>query len=174
MHSLISIDLGNNETPNYLLQGDALQNLLAGTDDYNRQPGGVIYDNPTTESSMILPPHSDTSIYLNESYQAITPLVGELGTRNTTIYTQYSCIVHQRKNVGLIIIAIFIADLVFLRAAWTLLKWTAGWMLNRQDPRAMFCEGCAKAVYQETSLGTVKLGNTGAEGVKQRLLVDAN
>lgn len=38
----------------------------------------------------------------------------------------------------------------------------------------MFCEGCAKAVYQETNLESVKLGNTGVEGVKQRLLVDTN
>ncbi|KAL7895419.1 hypothetical protein HDV63DRAFT_406358 [Trichoderma sp. SZMC 28014] len=35
MHSRASIDLGNSNTPNYLLQGDALQNLLTGTDDYN-------------------------------------------------------------------------------------------------------------------------------------------
>ncbi|RFU75090.1 hypothetical protein TARUN_7156 [Trichoderma arundinaceum] len=88
MHSLISIDLGNNDTPNYLLRSDALQNLLAGTDDYNRQPGGVICDHPTTDSSMILPPHGDIFINLNESYQAITPLVGKLGTQNATIYTQ--------------------------------------------------------------------------------------
>lgn len=174
MHSLISVDLGNNNTPSYLLQSDALQSLLAGTDDYNRQPGGVICDNPTDQSSMILPPHSNTPIYLNESYQAITPLVGKLGTQNTTIYTQYSCTVHQRKNIGLIIIAILIADLVFLKSAWTLLNWMAVWILNRQDPRAMFCEGCAKEIYQETSPETVKLDNTGAEGVKQRLLVDGN
>lgn len=35
---------------------------------------------------MILPPHSDTSIYLNESYQAIKPLVGKLGTPSATTY----------------------------------------------------------------------------------------
>lgn len=50
------------------------------------------------------------------------------------------------------LVAILIADLVFLQAAWKVLVWSTDGVVKRQDPAAMFCEGCMKQSYNTVSL----------------------
>ncbi|KAI1381877.1 hypothetical protein F4677DRAFT_439685 [Hypoxylon crocopeplum] len=108
MHSILLIDLGNNRLPNLLLDDDSLQYALLAPDDMNRRPGGLLYDNVTGfvefYRSVYMPrPGSppgtnENLVLINESYNAFKPLVGELGTKNATILSQYLCSVPEQKS----------------------------------------------------------------------------
>jgi len=63
---------------------------------------------------------------------------------HSTIYTQYHCQIPKLKGAGTLIMAVFLADLVFLRALWWLFNWMTVWWLQRADPRTMACKGCAE------------------------------
>ncbi|KAF2498475.1 hypothetical protein BU16DRAFT_295570 [Lophium mytilinum] len=60
----------------------------------------------------------------------------------STISTTYLCQVPRQKSAGTLIIAVLVADLVFLQALWKLANLIAGKVLARQDPTGNFCEGC--------------------------------
>jgi len=161
MHSLLTVDLGNSNVPNVLTSDDGLQYILSAPDDRNRQDGGVLNRNPgvTGDYEMIGPPgvlregiSEDLLVYINESYARLAPETGPLGAEIATIYSQYACSLPVKKSTGTMLIAILIADLVFLQAAWMILTWTAEGILSRKDPKASFCEGCTKGDYSAVAL----------------------
>lgn len=64
---------------------------------------------------------------------------GPLGISPSTIYSQYLCQVAQLKPPLSLIVAILVADLVFLRALWSLTTAAMTWMVGRNDATAMHC-----------------------------------
>ncbi|KAK2730589.1 hypothetical protein CKAH01_02417 [Colletotrichum kahawae] len=150
MHSLFALDLGNCESPNLLLDEDGLRYAIIDPQDTNRFPGALL--NNFTEAVQLdngrftkLPKPSqagsEASVPLNESYSVIQPLMGPLSCNKATIAAQYLCSVPRQKSVGVMLLAIILADLVFLQAAWKLLQWIAGSrMANIRQTNV--CEGC--------------------------------
>lgn len=119
----------------------------------NRQPpNGLLYvTNPVSFQYFAqipwpgaAPPGRPGTLLLSASYDAFNPLMGKLGTTEATIFKQYLCSILERKSTGPMLLAILIADLVFLQAAWKIFKWVAETILKRQDPGAMDCDGCLK------------------------------
>lgn len=54
------------------------------------------------------------------------------------------------------LLAILIADLVFLQAAWALLVLVSDQIVERKDPSAMYCPGCVKSGgYNAIALGAL-------------------
>lgn len=165
MHSLLTIDFGNAAIPSYLTNKDDLQYLLAAPDDPNRQPGGALYQNPSLAGWNLmaeLPPpanivntSSNDWVAITDSYDAYAPLVGPLGTKPATFYSQYACSVPAQRGTGTMLLAILIADLVFLQAAWKIVTVVTDAVLMRQDPTAMNCERCGRGEYQEIELAGV-------------------
>ncbi|KAE9572967.1 hypothetical protein CGMCC3_g10993 [Colletotrichum fructicola] len=153
MHSLFALDLGNCEPPNLLLDEDGLRYAIMDPQNTNRFPGALL--NNFTEPVQLdngrftkLPKPNeagiDANVPLNESYGTIQPLMGPLSCNKATIAAQYLCSVPKQKSVGVMLLAIILADLVFLQAAWKLLQWFAdSRMANR--PQMKFCEGCLEA-----------------------------
>lgn len=74
---------------------------------------------------------------MNQSYAAYKSQTGPLETKNATIFSQYSCSVPVRKDIGTLFLAILIADLVFLQALWTILKLFADRIVARQEEMAL-------------------------------------
>ncbi|EQB47315.1 hypothetical protein CGLO_13556 [Colletotrichum gloeosporioides Cg-14] len=155
MHSLFALDLGNCDSPNLLVDEDGLNYAILDPNNSNRLPGGI-FGNFTDEDrldnhrfTMLPRPDADESLIrgtvpLVESYSTIQPLMGPLSCEKATIAAQYLCSVPKQKSVGVMLLAIVLADLVFLQAAWKLLQWTAdSRMANR--PQMKFCEGCLDA-----------------------------
>jgi hypothetical protein len=130
LYSTVLADLGQVAGPNALADKVVLQHLLS----QNREDldGG----------SVGLDVHG-VPVMSNESYNAFKDKVGPLGIDPATIYTQYSCAVPQRKDIGALIIAIVIADLVFLQALWTVLNWAATKLVSFQYPHWNYCPGCS-------------------------------
>ena len=67
---------------------------------------------------------------------------GPLGITPSVISTKYLCQVPQRKPLGDIFIAVLLADLVLLQAAWKLYTFAVDQVLVRRRPSARYCEGC--------------------------------
>ncbi len=67
----------------------------------------------------------------------------------STIYAQYQCQVPRLKSKATLVMAVALADLVFLRALWFVFNLiTAAW-LRQSDPHAMFCDGCVSGLMEE-------------------------
>lgn len=186
MHSLISIDLGNSRLPNLLLDDESLQYALSAPNDMNRQPGGLLYDNFTGfvefyRSNKIPKPwdHSgrkENLVFLNESYSAFRSQMGELGTNNATILSQYLCSVPEQKSTWTMLIAIVMADIVFLQTAWRLFSLAAENMASNNSDTALFCKGCLgnldKMVQVDTIEGDTKCKSGKIEKGEYKQVVD--
>jgi hypothetical protein len=159
LHSLVQIDLGSTNVPNLLLDEDGIQYALNAPDDMNRQPGGMLFvtDAASFQYFAQIPwPNGTGTLLPNASYDAISPLMGKLGTTKTTIFVRYICSILEQKSTGTMLLAILIADLVFLQAAWKIFKWVAETILERRDPGAMVCDGCLKG--RSLAVGMDNLG----------------
>ena len=77
-----------------------------------------------------------------DTYDALRSVTGPLNVSSSVIYTQYFCQVPQVKSTGSLIVAILLANLVFLSALWKIFNWLVLHSLQRQDPTTMFCAGC--------------------------------
>lgn len=80
---------------------------------------------------------------------------GPLAVLPSTIYSQYLCQVAQLKPPLSLIVAILVADLVFLRALWSLTTAATTWMVERNDASAMHCVAhCGGPCQAEDSTAT--------------------
>ena len=68
---------------------------------------------------------------------------------SSTLYAQYFCQEPKLKSTGSLFVAVLLADLVFLSAAWTALNWGAAAWVGRRDKNSMHCAGCAAAAGRE-------------------------
>jgi hypothetical protein len=129
--STVLTDLGQKSSriPNILTNATALQfftsnfsKIMSSTTGINALPGPAVTD-----------------------YNSLKASTGLLGTTPSVISTNYLCQVPRRKATGSLIVAILLADLVFLQALWQLfLLITNTWLLTKekQGPEVNYCEGC--------------------------------
>lgn len=99
------------------------------------------------------------------SYNKLRAQTGPLSITKSTIYQQYTCEVPIRKSTGSLIIAILVADLVFLQSLWKLFTLITTWYVCRNDSTALYCEGCVRAKEADALAETTKL----QEGTRRRM-----
>ncbi len=75
--------------------------------------------------------------------QASDHPTGPLSITPSVISTSYLCQIPRRRPWGDIFIAVLLADLVLLQAAWRLYTFGVDYVLVRRRNGAKFCEGCA-------------------------------
>lgn len=68
---------------------------------------------------------------------------GEPSVAPSGIYTQYFCTIPKLKSPGYLFISVLVADLVLLQAIWIVFTWVVNFFLQRRDPLATYCPGCA-------------------------------
>ncbi len=172
MHSLLAVDLGNRNAPNLLLRDQDIRYALDPPDNMNRNSTkGILYTTlPASFQNYALitwpgiPPAGEESrVPLNKSYDLFKQRMGSLGTNNATIFTQYLCSVLEQKSTGTMLLAMVIADLVFLQAAWKILKLVADTILQRQDPAAMAYDRRLIGASGPMPMGEYNLSNTRIE-----------
>ncbi|KAF4961849.1 hypothetical protein FSARC_10035 [Fusarium sarcochroum] len=142
LHSLVAVDLGNRQSPNLLLKEYDLLYAILPSNDPNRESGGFLngsdFDGQNARYSRIpapgspTPPRDKDLVLLNETYDRFTDQMGPLECNNATIVMQYLCSVPQSKSPGVMLLAIVLANLVFLQAAWKILNWVAE--VNEKTP----------------------------------------
>ncbi|EXK44702.1 hypothetical protein FOXG_03852 [Fusarium oxysporum f. sp. lycopersici 4287] len=156
LHSLIAVDLGNQNAPNLLLDKKDLQYAILPPDDPNRKNGSFLNDSSLTGQATRyaqiptpgapLPPTDKNLVLLNETYDRFASEMGPLESKDATIVSQYLCSVPQSKSPGIMLLAILLADLVFLQAAWVIYNWIAGSMLSESQMQT--CQGCVESPVQ--------------------------
>lgn len=179
LFSLLSLDLGNCQAPNLLLDDRGLQYAILAPDDYNRDPGRSLNGSRSQlygsdrYNQIPAPGSNDTNsglVTLRESYNKFQPMMGPLGCNNATIVSQYLCSVPQQKNGGAMLFSILLADLLFLQAAWKILTWIADGMVSRGNTEAMYCQGCQARIGTYQSLQDFSSTRNGSEAVPKRTL----
>lgn len=73
---------------------------------------------------------------------------GPLSVMPSVISAQYICQVPRMRSPGSLIVAIIVADLVFLQSAWKLYNFFCVYWLGRKDPDSNSCSGCANGQSQ--------------------------
>ncbi|KAK7964394.1 hypothetical protein PG988_011368 [Apiospora saccharicola] len=84
------------------------------------------------------------------SYDELKNVTGPLTVSPSVISAQYICQVPRRRSTVNLLVAVLVADLVFLRTAWTLYNFAAGSWLRRKDATADRCRGCLESTEDET------------------------
>ncbi|KAF5511653.1 hypothetical protein CGCS363_v003367 [Colletotrichum siamense] len=176
MHSLFAMDLGNCNASNILLDEDGLQYAIMAPDNKFRREGGLLNDsatigglNPSRFNEIpapgaILGRGGDIGLTpLNETYAKFRSRTGPLLCKDATIMAEYLCSVPQQKSPGVMFLAILLADLVFLQAAWKLFQLAAGSAATRGNADAMVCRGCLTTRLGDTSIEMVPLRSEAGE-----------
>lgn len=147
--SLVLVDLGQAKLPNLLLDADLLQYALDPQDDFNRLSGGPLDDDKDSDWWRwrgISPPNEsplpvergvpNTTVTMKTSYDAFKDLMGPLGTKDATIFTQYSCVVPQRKSNLTIFIQVLIADYVLIETCIAIASYFKNKLVQKTDTRS--------------------------------------
>ena len=125
-YSTILADLGQSEGPNVVANTDLLQLYLTGS-----------------FPDMHIPAYGG---FPNNSYQELKDDTGPLIISNSTFYSQYICQVPHRRDVGSLLIAVLVADIVFLQALYQILTLsTTAWLMHT-NRSANLCDGCRQAL----------------------------
>ncbi|KAK5434149.1 hypothetical protein LTR34_003661 [Exophiala xenobiotica] len=122
-YSTILSDLGRANGSNILADRDLLQQyFLIGYD--------LLYGDPA------IPPQ--------QAFDDMIGTSGDLTIKPSTFNAQYICQVPRRRNWGSVVIAVLVADMVFLQSLFNLLMYTTTWCMKRTNDASNCCEGCKK------------------------------
>ncbi|KAK8108316.1 uncharacterized protein PG998_010329 [Apiospora kogelbergensis] len=139
VYSTILADLGQmSKRPNVLTDAPTLQQFSSNLSEIqktiaNARPG------PATQS-----------------YDELKHITGPLAINPSVISAQYVCQVPRLRSTGSLVVALLVADLVFLKAAWCLYTLTAGWWLGRQARTSAWCRGCLEMGAGGGGLGVLR------------------
>jgi hypothetical protein len=140
-YSTIKADLGG-DGPNILTEDAVLANYTSGIPTYG--PMGVPFG-----------PALDSYVAGRDEAPQISP---------STIRTSYLCQVPTAKPMASLLVAVLLADLVFLNVLWTIAHWIVVWRVESKDAKATWCEGCL----QREAGSDVTLLASGGNLVRQR------
>lgn len=143
-YSFIMADLGQISSPNVLVGPEILSKFWTACDS------AIDHGNDNT--------FAPTGSLPANTFETLQQTTGPITISNATLNAQYLCQIPQRKDTASIVIAVIVADLVLLQAAWKVFTWiTTFWV--EKNPEAKFCAGCAK------HLASSVVTNYGADGL---------
>lgn len=77
-----------------------------------------------------------------EDYNTLKDTIGPIGVGPATLAVNYLCNVPQLKSWSELIVSILVADLVFMRALWSIFTITMSSWVKYNDKSMNWCEGC--------------------------------
>jgi len=77
-----------------------------------------------------------------EDYDTLKDTIGPIGVQPATLAVNYLCNVPQLKSWSELIVSILVADLVFMRALWSIFTITMSSWVKYNDKTGNWCEGC--------------------------------
>lgn len=122
-YSAIAADLGIAGT-NILTDTGALEKYTAGMS--------------TSQLSNLTVPFGPA----NDSYANHKPQTGQPHINSSTIQTNYLCQIPVAKPLPTMIFNVLLADLVFIKAVWTIANFFAELYVESKQSSATWCEGC--------------------------------
>lgn len=125
--SVILTDLGQTTTEQNILTAERL--LQHFTADF---PEAVSRQQPGSGTAL-------------EDYDSLKDTTGPLVVAPATLAVSYLCNVPRRKPWSELIVSILVADLVFMRALWSIFTFAMSSWLKAKDKTGNWCEGCLQA-----------------------------
>ncbi|OAL25926.1 hypothetical protein AYO22_04553 [Fonsecaea multimorphosa] len=129
LYSFVLADLGQRFGPNVLADSGILDEFWTACSNEIFQDAGYGF--------------AALDIMPMRSFDTLKNTTGPIGISKATLNAQYLCQIPHRKDTGSILVAVIVADLVLLQAAWKLFSWITTFWLEKKDPEAKFCSGCA-------------------------------
>jgi hypothetical protein len=114
-YSAVYADLGRVNGSNILTNEDILQKL---TSNYSNIAFNKVSAGPATDS-----------------YEALKETTGKPVLTPSTIFTTYLCQIPERKLTTTLIVSVLLANLVLLRALWTIISFVAVHVTEAQDAK---------------------------------------
>lgn len=114
-YSAISADLGMMNGPNILTNEATLQSF---TSNYSNIVFDLLSAGPATAS-----------------YDDLKAVMGKPHITSSTIFTTYLCQTPERKLTSALIISVLLANLVLLRALWSIFTVTATYLAKKENPK---------------------------------------
>lgn len=114
-YSAVSADLGRVHDLSVLTDEIALQQF---TQNYSNIEFGLIAAGPASDS-----------------YENLKTRTGKPEVTPSTIFTTYLCQTPVRKLTTALIVSVLLADLVLLRALWSIITLVAVYIVNARDPK---------------------------------------
>jgi hypothetical protein len=74
----------------------------------------------------------------SDSYDTLKAVTGKPEVTPSTIFTTYLCQTPERKLTTALIVSVLLANLVLLRALWSIMTFVAVHIVNARDPKGMF------------------------------------
>ena len=128
-YSTILSDLGQPNGPNILTDFGLIQQYVLEGYDVRALPG-----------------FNAANTTAQQAFDQAKARAGPLSISPSTFNSQYICQVPRRRKAGPVLIAVLVADIVFLQALFNILTLTTTWFLARTDKQSNYCEGCKKQV----------------------------
>lgn len=158
-YSTVLTDLGQVNIPHFLRPDDS------STESLLEEYTSIFVGHSRALNAVMGPATVDYTTYKqfrseNDQYNDIGPL----SITPSTIYSQYLCQIPQKKPWAALVVAVLVADLVFLRLVWTLTTLVATWWVERTDEKAMWCEGTGEEEYQRHRAAVGKDEEGGVDG----------
>ncbi|KAK8137196.1 hypothetical protein PG984_005136 [Apiospora sp. TS-2023a] len=133
--AMILADQGQASPSTMLTDAALLQTFTANFSAFNKGPMANAWPGPATRS-----------------YDELRDETGPLLVTPSVISAQYLCQVPRMRAPSSLVVAVMVADLVFLQAAWQLYKLFTGWWLTRRIPDSDWCKGCVDMKHREMGL----------------------
>jgi hypothetical protein len=114
-YSAISADLGIVNGPNILMNEETLQSF---TGNYSNIEFVLVSAGPA-----------------GDSYEALKAVTGKPKVVPSTIFTTYLCQTPERKLTTALIVSVLLANLVLLRALWSIMTFVAVHIVEARDPK---------------------------------------
>jgi hypothetical protein len=118
-YSAISADLGIVNGPSILTNAATLQHY---TGNYSNIEFNLVSAGPASDS-----------------YEALEAVTGEPTVTPSMIFTTYLCQTPERKLTTALIVSVLLANLVLLRALWSIMTFVAVHVVEARDPKGNYC-----------------------------------
>ncbi|KAK7912183.1 hypothetical protein PG985_014664 [Apiospora marii] len=149
--AMILADLGQASPPTMLTDPALLQTYTADFGAIKEGPMANAWPGPATRS-----------------YDELRNETGPLSVTPSVISAQYLCCqIPRMRPPSSLVVAVTVADLVFLQAAWQLYKLFIGLWLTGRIPDSDWCKGCLDMKHRDlgpSRTGTMKVFDNAAKG----------
>jgi hypothetical protein len=143
IYSLMLVDLGQPVATNIFAWPRLLMYFVesAVPPPSNAKWDPHLFDNETIFFSKV-----PSQLVIEEAVGSVPSHLGLSVVWPAVISQQYFCQVPQLKSTGSLLIAIIVADLVFLQVLWKAFTMMVTLGMQHRTPDTKYCEGCAKKV----------------------------
>jgi hypothetical protein len=131
-YSAVATDIGRTHGPNILTDESVLQTVTSNYSEIAKT-FRLVAAGPATDS-----------------YDALKSTIGQPMITPSTIFTSYLCQTPEKKLISALVVSVLLANLVLLRALWSIVTMAATYLVNLRNPKGGFAGSCSSHLLELT------------------------